>query len=351
MVLQSARILNSYGHTVYAADSTYVNLCLFCNKVSKFFKLPPAKEANYKEVLIDIIKKEKIDLLIPTCEEIFYISAFLDGLKQYCEVFCDEQSKLLKLHDKWSFYQYLESKDLKTPKTYLASQMPGILDKKYIIKPRFSRFAAKVRLSAEIDAKIHNASYIVQNFIKGQQYCSYALVKNGKILSCISYVTILNAGRGAGILLKQTEDRDINAISAFIAKDLDFSGQLAFDFIKTEDGELFIIECNPRMTSGLGFVNDNFLAVVGNKKNSAHVKKPLTSLLLPILIYMPLQPLKTLKNLKEIFSAKETVFDIRDLLPFFMQIPMAVYWLIKGIFHGGPTAASTVDIEFNGDDI
>ncbi|MDR0762363.1 MAG: ATP-grasp domain-containing protein [Campylobacteraceae bacterium] len=350
-VLQAARTLHSCKNTVYAADSTYANLCLFCNKISKFFKLPPVKEENYKETLIDIIKKEKIDLLIPSCEEIFYISAFIDELKQYCEVFCDEQPKLLKLHDKWSFYQYLINKNLKTPQTYLAAEMPEVLDKKQIIKPRFSRFAAKVKLTSKIDTKKHNITYIVQDFISGRQYCSYALVKNGKVLSCITYTTILNAGLGAGILLEQTKDKNINDITAFIAKDLNFSGQLAFDFIKTEDGTVFVIECNPRMTSGLAFMPNNFLTIIGNKENRNKSKVDLSSLLLAILIYLPLQPLKTIKNLREIIGAKDAVFDKKDLLPFFMQVPISIYWLIKGIFYGGPTTASTIDIEFNGENI
>ena len=350
-VLHAARTLTCCGHTVFAADSTNANLCLFSNKVSKFFKLPPAKETAYRKVLIEIIKQEKIDLLIPSCEEIFYISAFLNELRQYCEVFCDGQSKLLALHDKWSFYQYLTGKSLKTPKTNLASEMPETLDKKYIIKPRFSRFAAKVEIASKIQSRKYNNSYIVQDFIKGDQYSSYALVKNGKVLSGITYTTMLNAGRGAGILLKQVEDKEINAAVAFIAQDLSFNGQLAFDFIKAENGELYIIECNPRMTSGLVFMPESFLPVIGGANNCRTQKTDLASLFLAIAIYIPLQPLKTLRHIKEIFAAKELVFDKKDLLPFFMQIPITTYWLIKGIFYGGPTAASTIDIEFNGDNI
>lgn len=30
-----------------------------------------------------------------------------------------------------------------------------------------------------------------------------------------------------------------------------FSGQVGFDFIETEDGQLYAIECNPRATSGI----------------------------------------------------------------------------------------------------
>jgi len=350
-VLKAAGVLSAGGYSVFAADSAYANLCIFSNKVRKFFKLPPAKEKNYKNALINIIKSEKIDLLIPSCEEIFYISAFLEELKKNCEVYCDSRSKLLKLHDKWSFYQYLTEKGLNTPETYPASEMPRALDKKYILKPRFSRFASQVEFTSKINNKKRNNSYIAQDFIKGNQYCSYALAENGKIISSITYITILNAGRGAGILLKRSEDKEIDAITAFIAEDLNFTGQIAFDFIKTADGNIFVIECNPRMTSGLVFIPDIFLHISGGgeKKESSGIN--FASLLLAILIYMPLQPLKTIGHIKEIIMAQEMVFDKKDLMPFFMQIPISAYWLIKGIFHGGPTRASTMDIEFNGENL
>lgn len=225
--------------------------------------------------------------------------------------------------------------------------MPRQMDKKYIIKPRFSRFASKVICASEIDNKRHNDSYIVQDFVKGQQYCSYALVENGKIISRSTYITLLNAGRGAGILLKYIEDKEITGVEAFIAKDFNFTGQLAFDFIKDENGDIFIIECNPRMTSGLVFIEDAFLPVVSGSCNKRRAGGYLASLLLAVLIYMPLQLLRTLRCAREICFAKDIVFDRKDLMPFFMQIPISLYWLIKGIFYRGPTAASTIDIEFN----
>ena len=348
-MLQTARVLSRAGYDVYAADSTCANLCLFSNKVHKFFKLPPAKSPSYQAALIRIIKEEKIDFLVPACEEIFYISGFLSTLQTYCEVLCDTREKLLLLHDKWSFYQYLSQHNIKTPDTYLASQLPVRLEHKRVIKPRFSRFASQVAYSRRIAPKKHSDSYIVQPFVKGQALCSYALVKNGQILAHTVYTTLLNAGKGAGILLQQTENKEIERIVSFIAQNLHFTGQLAFDFIKAPDG-LYAIECNPRMTSGLAFMPQNLLPLLapGNKE----VLFPDTqsvSLALAVFIYFPLQPFKTFYYLKELCQAKEMIWDRADIKPFFMQTAVSAYWLWKGLFHGGPTRASTLDIEFNED--
>jgi hypothetical protein len=77
----------------------------------------------------------------------------------------------------------------------------------------------------------------------------------------------------------------------------------------------------------------------------------MASLRSAIFIYALLQPIKTLRNIGKIIASKDMIFDKCDLLPFFMQAPLGAYWIIKGIVHGGPTKASTVDIEFNMENI
>jgi len=41
------------------------------------------------------------------------------------------------------------------------------------------------------------------------------------------------------------------AMIAEFASSLNFTGSLAFDFIRGYDGKLYVLECNPRLTSGI----------------------------------------------------------------------------------------------------
>ena len=343
-----ASLLQNSDFEVYAADSTYASVCLVSKFVHKFIKLPKPKDLNYKDVLCKVVQDYKIDYVIPTCEEIFYISQFRQELSKYTNVFCDNASKLISLHDKWKFYSYLKKEGFKTPYTVLADQTKGKWEKSHIIKPRFSRFASKVICRKKIPSSMSNKHYIVQDFIEGKQLCSYAIVKEGKIIAQCVYEPILTAGKGAGILLKRIRHQNAEEITARISQYFSFTGQIAFDFIETIDKDLYVIECNPRGTSGLGFIGDDLLKFL-LKNDNLKVKGPCAiGSCLGVLSYAISQPIKTIRVRKILLTSNDFISIKQDSLAWFAQIPIVIWWFLKGLFFGGPTSASTVDIEFNG---
>lgn len=348
IVAYMARLLVQAGYEVYAADSTYASVCVASRFVHKFIKLPKPTNPNYKDTLCKIVQKYQIDYIIPTCEEIFYIAQFRQELSQYTRLFCEQSPKLIALHDKWSFYNYLRKGGLKTPATQLADQAEKAWEQPHIIKPRFSRFASKVRCETKLPKTRADNRHIVQAFINGKQICSYALCKEGKVLAQCVYESVLTAGRGAGILLKRISHPQAEEITARISRDFGFTGQIAFDFIETNNNELYVIECNPRATNGLGFLGTDFVRLLSNERT---VKKDNPSVLvsrLAVWCYGILQPIKTVQARKLFVGAVDFVSFKQDPLAWLAQIPIVIWWLLKGLWYGGPTAASTVDIEFNG---
>ncbi len=343
-----ARLLYTAGYEVYAADSTYATVCILSRFVNKFIKLPVPTSSEYKNALSEVLCDYKIDILIPTCEEIFYISKFKKELEKYSYIFCDTHEKLIYLHDKWSFYNYLKQANILTPVTHLADQTACKWEENKIIKPRFSRFASKVVVSNKIPSDKANKKYLVQEFIEGRQICSYALVKEGKIISQCVYEPVLTAGKGAGILLKKIRYNKADKITEQISKEFNFTGQIAFDFIETQNGDLYTIECNPRATSGLGFIGNDLLKLL-LKSDNLKIKSPSAIVsFLGVLSYAISQPIKTIRARKILFAATDFISVKQDFLAWFAQIPIVIWWFLKGLFFGGPTAASTADIEFNG---
>ncbi|MBO4707991.1 MAG: ATP-grasp domain-containing protein [Elusimicrobiaceae bacterium] len=343
-----ARLLYSAGYEIYAADSTYATVCILSRFVNKFIKLPAPTCPDYKNDLCKVLRDYKIDILIPTCEEIFYISQFKSELEKYSYVFCDTHEKLIYLHDKWSFYNYLKQANILTPVTQLADKTACKWKENKIIKPRFSRFASKIIFSNKIPSDKVNKKYLVQEFVKGQQICSYALVKDGKIISQCVYKPVLTAGKGAGILMKRISHTQAEKITEKISKNFNFTGQIAFDFIETQNGDLYTIECNPRTTSGLGFIGRDLLKLL-LKNDNLKIKSPSAIVsCLGVLSYAISQPIKTIRARKILFTATDFISIKQDSLAWFAQIPIVIWWFLKGLFFGGPTAASTADIEFNG---
>ena len=348
IVAYMARLLGQVGYEVYAADSTYASVCLMSRFVHKFIKLPQPKSPNYKDALCKIVQKYRIDYVIPTCEEIFYLAQFRQELSQHARVFCEEAPKLISLHDKWSFYNYLCKVGLRTPATKLADQADEAWEQPHIIKPRFSRFASKVKCETKLPKTMTDDHHIVQEFVNGKQICSYAFCKEGKVLAQCVYEPVLAAGKGAGILLKRISHPQAEEITARISQDFCFTGQIAFDFIEKDNNELYVIECNPRSTNGLGFLGADFVRLLSNERT---VKKDNPSVLishLAVWCYGVLQPLKTLQAHRFCVGAVDFVSFKQDPLAWLAQIPIVIWWLFKGLWYGGPTAASTVDIEFNG---
>ena len=351
IVAYMARLLVQAGYEVYAADSTYASVCVASCFVHKFIKLPKPTDSNYKDTLCKIVQKYRIDYVIPTCEEIFYLAQFRQELSQHARVFCEEAPKLISLHDKWSFYNYLCKVGLRTPATKLADQADEAWEQPHIIKPRFSRFASKVVQTKKLPKTLANHRHIVQKFIKGKQICSYALVQKGKIVTQCVYEPVLTAGKGAGILLKQIAHPKAEQITAHISQDFQFTGQIAFDFIETSDGKLYTIECNPRATNGLGFVDSDLVRFLSGEPIKTTPTPAALISRLAVWCYAVMQPLKTLRARRVSSSAVDFVSFKQDPFAWLAQIPIVMWWLVKGIFYGGPTAAGTVDIEFNGEPV
>lgn len=351
IVAYMAQLLGNAGYEVYAADSTYASVCLVSRFVKKFIKLPQTKDPNYQRALCQAVQTYSVDWVIPTCEEIFYISQFKQELEKYTYIWCDTHEKLISLHDKWAFYNYLQKSNLKTPYTVLASQAATAWDQPRIIKPRFSRFANKVVLTQKLPKTFASPHHIVQKFIKGKQICSYAWVQKGTIVAQCVYEPVLTAGKGAGILLKQITHTQAEQITTRISQDFQFTGQIAFDFIETATGELYTIECNPRATNGLGFLGADLIRFLsGNPIKTTHTPAALISRL-AVWCYTMTQPLKTIQVRNISSEAIDFVSFKQDPFAWLIQIPIVLWWLLKGIFYGGPTAAGTVDIEFNGESV
>src|SRR5688500_4557008 len=87
--LQLARVFHRAGHTVFMAESLRGHLSAPSNAIEKNFIVPPARQQTeaFIKAIAKIVIENKIDLLIPTCEEVFYIAR---GRERFaCTVFTE----------------------------------------------------------------------------------------------------------------------------------------------------------------------------------------------------------------------------------------------------------------------
>lgn len=374
VALGIARNINRYGANVFVAESLKLNLCRFSNCVERFFNVPSPRfnERDFINSIIKIINEYKIDFLIPTCEETFYISGNKKIICEKCpsvKVFVDDLRKIAIFHNKFEFITQVKKMGYDVPKTFLIRQQSKILDivgnnshiGKWVLKPVYSRFGSEVKIFSKncipncleiSEAKM----WLLQEFIDGEQLCSYAICHAGMPNAIVNYRQYFNTGNGAGINFINFEDSFCKDFIANFVATFNIEGQISFDFIKSNNGKIFLLECNPRSTSGVHFLGmyTNLMKIFLNEETSdALTCKRGLKIFLPML----LQGLKHVKSFRELFEwmkvnlfFKDVIFSFRDIKPFLFQI-LVMLELIKVAFENKLkiTQASTYDIEWNGE--
>ncbi|MBA3531739.1 MAG: carbamoylphosphate synthase large subunit, partial [Ardenticatenales bacterium] len=261
--LELARLFHRAGHRVVMAESVRYHLSRPSRAIARNYRVPPPAQATaaYLYALREIVEREKIDLLVPTCEEIFYVAQGHALLSPHCRVFAEPIERLRPLHNKWLFAQRAAEYGLLVPPTTLLTSQAALrhcLDEgqEIVFKPVYSRFAAKTMLCPRpADALTLRPTpqqpWITQHFVAGRQICTYSIAHQGRIVAHAAYPTEFSAGQGATIRFRAIDHPASAAwVEAFVAQE-GFTGQIAFDFIETPQGALYALECNPRLTSGI----------------------------------------------------------------------------------------------------
>lgn len=363
VALDLGKKFKKQGNKVFFADSMKPNLSNFSNVHSRFFLVskPKFNLKGYEEDLIKIIKKYDIDILIPTCEEIFYVAQIKDSLEKYTNVFCEDIDKLNVLHNKLDFIQLTKKFKLNAPKTEILDSKDKLRNsKKFILKRMYSRFASNIIKFDEKNklkrVKLYkNNPWLKQEFIQGKQFCTYSIAINGKLLAHSCYPCDFLIDDGACLNFKNIKNEKILDWVIFFVNKFNFTGQISFDFILDKNGNLFCIECNPRATSGVHLFNDKDrldLIFLGkkNKLTLASGKNQMISLAMLFFAFPNIFNFSRIKEwFKVMFSYKDPIFSIKDIKPFFFQIYISVLYMFRSIKKGTSiTEETTFDIEWDG---
>lgn len=388
VALDLARQLSASGHDVFMAESCPCHLCIRSNAIVKNYTVPKPNENPdaYVLKLEEIIDEENIDWLIPTCEEIFYVARGLQVLSNKCRVFVDSYDKLKRLHSKWDFMTAVTEAGLPhAPATYLLQDKKDVEEilsarGKWVFKRVYSRFSSNViivnnennhiipkqmtrekilsLLCNDLQSKSDESLWVAQQFISGKSYCSYSVVINGQMTAHAVYPVEFTAGPGACVNFQTVDHPDIyNWVKRFVEFE-DFTGQIAFDFIVTDGGDVYPIECNPRTTSGIHLFKEvdclDQAFFQTHYKGAIQPNVKTKAMLAPAMLSYGLFQIRSLslawKWLKLFIQSKEVIFRMRDPLPFFQQFSL-LWWSIKLSRQKKVSVmeATTLDIEWNGE--
>jgi hypothetical protein len=218
-----------------------------------------------------------------------------------------------------------------------------------LIKPHFKNTLATL----EVD---EGRPWIAQIYLEGTQFCSYSVCHKGHITAHATYRSEFTAGKGAAVHFKHEDNA---AVFEWVRKFVDhykISGQVAFDFIQTNDGRVYAIECNPRATSGLHLLasNPKFIDAFLNPELECVFPQAGESHMigLAMLLYALPASMRTFRPAawtRAFFSASDVIFSIRDPMPFLMQFTSLIEHALTARANKiSMLQASTFDIEWNG---
>ncbi|PYE47755.1 putative ATP-grasp superfamily ATP-dependent carboligase [Paenibacillus barcinonensis] len=380
VTLDLARMLQRSGHQVYVAESVERHLCRASSAVEQCALVPSPRHQTeaYLSALETWVQTWQIDLLIPMCEEVFYVAQRADRLRQHCRVLVSSPEQLHVLHHKYDFIQLAKSMGLSVPDTYLiqSSQerlnIQHVLDRsgEWVWKPVYSRFAAKVRMPTHepYDLPVEEwvspvSPWVAQQYIHGRGLCTYSVVHEGRLVAHATYESKFRTGDvGASVSFEQVDHTGAYAWVKQFVQEITFTGQIGFDFIEDMEGQLYAIECNPRATSGIHLFHpgDGLVRALLEPERLLSEKKevipesPVKAMLALPMLGCGIRQISRRVNLREWMTAwrgsRDVVYAQQDTRPFFEQIAVVLAaWRNARSLRITLTEALTHDIEWNGE--
>jgi hypothetical protein len=263
VAIDLARSFRAAGYDVHLADCVTPWAARGLRPRIPIHALPPPRSQfpAFRKAVNDLISKLKIALIVPTCEEVFWLAeaAARDGYAD--RLFAPPPALLRKLHSKAAFAQFAAELGLHAPETQVldASVEPEALLRpldEIVLKPEFSRFGTHTvieptaaQLSFIQPTPQHR--WVAQQRIEGTEICSWAAVHMGKVAAYAAYRPRWRRSKAAAFQMEAVDIPAVRDVTNRVAEATGMTGHLSFDVIVTSSGQAFPIECNPRAVSGL----------------------------------------------------------------------------------------------------
>jgi hypothetical protein len=359
--LEWARAFHSTGWHITVADSLRWPVTRFSNTVHEYLRLPEPRSspALWLDALRAAVEMRSIDLVLPTCEESFYLA--YGRARIPCKVMTPDFDLMHRLHHKGRFAEMIRGWEVEAPETHLLATPEDLnafthpVD--WVFKPAYSRFANRALLrpgTAQLNSICPTLEqpWIAQRFVFGREHCSFSLLTGGRLTAHACYHPRYRVGRGAGIWFEPTDPAPIRSFIERFGAVTGYTGQVAFDFVEQEDGCCLALECNPRATSGVHLFDDQHEALVSALLGGQGVLTP-TPAPRQVALAMPLFAARRhgLQShfWRDFIAARDVITRPGDHGPLLAQIPGLLEIAGRAIRRRCDLlTASTTDCEWNG---
>lgn len=286
--VEAIRKLGRAGHQVHTADTFAAAPGSHSRYAASNWVLasPRHDTARFIDQVGAIVREQRIDLVLPMFEEVFYLQRHASELGAGVEVFAPPFPVLERLHDKARFVRLARELGVDVPHTTLATTTAELVEAtralpQYFARPSYSRGGVFLCtntgplagvLEPEACHPTEGNPWLVQEFVSGVDVCTFSVAHYGRVVAHSTYVHPKMIDSAGGIVFESVADPEALAVVQRIVEATRYHGQVSFDFKRTDRG-LVAIECNPRPTAGVSVMPDEMFteAVVRPHDGPPHV--------------------------------------------------------------------------------
>lgn len=290
--LHLSRLFHVAGHEVTVTDSQRQSIARFTKFKTRFVQTANARfqRQQFEQDLLRLIGKVQPDLILPSCEELFYVGSLLERVGWEGDYFGPRTDLAMQVHNKAQFAEMASALGYAPAQNLVLTDRQDVAGfagdpRNFVFKPIYSRFASRVLVGPDptaLDAIAPTVEdpWLAQSKITGTEICAYAVIRHGKVCAVAPYRNLMKVGQGTSIVFESTPSPDIEEfVHAFAAK-TGWHGQISFDFIRQADGRLVVIEANPRATMGVNLFlpDDGLVEAILGQTDQARPSRRLTAI-------------------------------------------------------------------------
>ena len=266
--LDLARSLSAAGFEAHMADCVPARIARWSKTPHAVHRhaSPVHQPARFARDLMELIDTLNPIAVIPACEEVFHLSALAEEKGWSDRLIAPAPGTLAELHHKGRFAALCRRLGLTVPQTTTVTDRTELMrhvegvpkSDDIVVKPAWSRFGARALIAPDRAALSRlspstDAPWVVQTRIRGDEVSFYAVARQGRLTAFCAYRSDWRLNGGAAYVFQPLTD-PLNARLRAMAETLAahaVTGQIACDAIIDADGAPWLIECNPRATSGV----------------------------------------------------------------------------------------------------
>ena len=269
-------------YSLYFADSNISSIHPDIPRARKI-SIKSAKSNSFNHNLSRIVKKKKIDLIVPAVDE--EILKIISDKFLFKKSFLPDLNFIKNTIDKKIFFDNLKNKKINYPQTYSSLSSIGKKNFKLLLKPRFGRGSRNVHVINKIskinsyldlyDLKLNDV--VIQKYIKGTEYTVYVGCNKKKE---VERIFPLKVGIKKGITIKAFYDKNPSIIHFIKKFSKIFKTKNSYNLqLIISNNKIYPIEINPRIsTTFFMCLQDNYdpFQNVKNKKKIIINKKKIS---------------------------------------------------------------------------